>query len=184
MKKNPSLVGFLVTVGLVAICYLIYLFFLEKKDSYLITNPSAESIQIKVDEQNYVIAPNQTTEVPLKPGEHKLNFEYKGKAVDTIFNVQNYNGVINPTKADYYIFTRPYGAGRNRDSLFTSQTLTIDERVYHGNIRHSNDLYIQGFYYNLNTTYPKLFLKKGEPTDLSKIFSKEDFKQFYFENYE
>ncbi len=184
MKKNPSLIGLLATIGIVIVCYLIYIFFLDKKDSYLIANPTEESIQIKIDEQNYVIAPNQTTDIQLTPGKHNLNFNYKGKTVDTVFDVKNYNGVINPTKADYYIFVRPYGAGRNRDSLFTSQTLTIDEKVYYGNIRHSNDLYIQGFYYNLNTHYPKFFLKKGEPTDLSKIFSKEDFKQFYFENYE
>lgn len=184
MKKNPSLIGLLITAGIVIISYLIYVFFLEKKDSYLIANPSGESISLTIDKQQYIVAPEQVTEVRLSPGSHNLNFDYKGKTVDTVFDVKNYNGVINPTKADYYIFTRPYGAGRNRDSLFTSQTLTIDQKVYYGNIKHSNSLYIQGFYYNLNTDYPKFFLKKGMPTDLSKIFSKEDFKQFYFENYE
>jgi len=184
MKKNPSLIGFLVTAGIIVVCYLVYLFFLDKKDSYLITNPSENSISIKIDKQDYVVAPNQTTEIKLTAGKHNLNFNYKGNTIDTVFDVKNYNGVINPTKADYYIFTRPYGPGRNRDSLFTSQTLTIDDKVYYGNIKHSNDLYIQGFYYNLNTHYPKFFLNKGEKTDISKIFSKEDFKQFYFENYE
>src|SRR5690606_6925630 len=184
MKRNPSLIGLLVTVGIIVLSYLVYVFFLDKKDSYLIANPSDEKLEIKIDNQNYTVAPNQTTEVKVAPGKHSIKFTYKGQTTDTVLDVKNYNGVINPTRSDFYIFTRPYGAGRNRDSLFTSQTLTIDEKVYYGNIKHSNDLYIQGFYYNLDVDYPKFFLRKGEPTDISKIFTKEDFKQFYFENYE
>lgn len=184
MKKNPTLIGLLLTIGIVMVSYMVYILFLEKKDSYLIANPSEESLQIKIDEQKYTIAPKQTTEIKLSPGTHRINFDYQGKTTDTVFDVQYYNGLINPTRADYYVFTRPYGAARNRDSLFTSQTLAIDEKVYYGNIKHSDDLYIQGFYYNLNHDFPKFFIRKGEHVDVSKIFSKEDFKQFYFENYE
>lgn len=184
MKKNPSLIGLLITIGIIIVCYAVYELFLEKSDSYLIANPTTESLQIKIDDQKYSIAPEQITEIQLTPGEHKLNFDYKGKTVDTTFSVKYYNGVLNPTQSDYYIFVRPYGAARNRDSLFTSQTITIDKKVYYGNIKHVNDLYIQGYYYNLDQDYPKFFLKKGRETDLSKIFSEEEFKQFYFENYE
>lgn len=184
MKKNPNLIGLVVTLAILAVCYLVYELFLEKKDSYLIANPTEESIKLKIDNQDYVIAPNQTTEIKLAPGQHKINFDYQGKTTDTIFDVKYYNGVINPTRADHYIFTRPYGPGRNKDSLFTSQTMTIDEKVFYGNIKHSNELYIQGFYYNLDQDYPKFFLNKGQKTDISKIFSEKDFKQFYFENYE
>jgi|SRR5690606_21256637 len=184
MKKNPSLIGLLITIALVVVCYLAYELFLEKKDSYLIANPTEESIKLKIDNEDYSIAPNQTAEIKLTPGQHRINFDYNGKTVDTVFDVKYYNGVINPTRADYYIFTRPYGPGRNKDSLFTSHTLTIDEKVFYGNIKHSNELYIQGFYYNLDQDYPKFFLNKGQKTDISKIFHKDDFKQFYFENYE
>lgn len=176
--------GLVLTIVIIAAAYLIYVLFLEKKDSYLIANPTEESIKIKIDDQDFMVAPNQTTEIRLSPGKHKINFNFEGKETDTVFDVKYYNGVINPARADYYIFTRPYGPGRNRDSLFTSQTLTIDNKVYYGNIKHSNDLYIQGFYYNLDQNYPKFFLNKGQKTDISKIFSKSDFKQFYFENYE
>lgn len=184
MKNNPTLIGLVVTLILVLSCYGIYVTFLEKKDSYLIANPSEESLHINIDTEKYTIAPRQSVEIKLTPGEHKLNFNFQGKTIDTVFEVKYYNGLINPTQSDYYIFTRPYGPGRNRDSLFTSQTLTIDEKVYYGNIKHSNDLYIQGFYYNLDQDYPKFFIRKGDPVDVSKIFSKEGFKQFYFENYE
>src|SRR5690554_6600465 len=184
MKKNPMLSGLIVTILVVIACYLVYEFALEKKDSYLITNPSDETINIQINEQNYTIAPQQITQIKLDGGEHRLKFNYNGKETDTLVNITRFNAVINPTRAEYYVFVRPYGAGRNRDSIFTSQTITIDEKVYHGNIKRYSDVYIQDFYYNLDQDYPKFFLKKGEATDLSKIFSKDDFKQFYFENYE
>lgn len=184
MKKNPTIAGLVLTIVIIIVCYAIYNLFLAKKDSYLIANPSEEMLQINIDNESYKIAPNQITEIKLTPGKHAIKFNYKGKDTDTVFEVKYYNGLINPTRSDYYIFARPYGAGRNRDSLFTSQTLSIDNKVYYGNIKHSNELYIQGFYYNLDQDYPKFFIKKDIPTDPTKIFSKEEFKQFYFMNYE
>ena len=184
MKKNPMLIGLFLTLGVILVSYLIYEFVLEKKDSYLITNPSDELIKINLNDKTYSIAPQQTTSVELEGGEHRLHFTYKGKEVDTLINITRFNAVINPTRAEYYVFVRPYGPGRNRDSIFTAHTITIDEKVYHGDIKRYDDLYIQDFYYNLDQDYPKFFLNKGAKTDLSKIFSKEDFKQFYFENYE
>src|SRR5690606_1169303 len=184
MKKNPAITGLFITIGLIILFYGVYKAFLEKKDSYLITNPSDEFLKVQLDDQTYTVAPKQITEIQMDGGKHKLKFNFGGKETDTVINVTRFNAIINPTKADYYVFVRPYGAGRNRDSLFTSQTLTIDEKVYYGNIKHHNGMYIQDFYYNLDQKYPKFFLKKGAPTDLSKIFSKDDFKQFYFENYE
>lgn len=184
MKKNPNLLGLIITLGITALCYLFYLFFLEKKDSYLVSNPSADYLEIQIDQEKFKLAPNQVIPIPLKKGEHRLTFNWQGKQVDTTFNVTRANALINPTKADYYVFLRPYGPARNVDSLFLSQNITIDEKVYHGNIQHFNDLYIQDFYYNLDQDYPKVFVKKEGHIDVSKIFSKEDFKQFYFENYE
>ena len=185
MKKNPALLGLLITIGIALVSYAIYINFLQKIDTYLITNPSEEYLELKIDDQEYKLAPNQITPIKLRGGEHSLNFNFDGKQTDTVFNVTRANAIINPTRAEYYVFVRPYGAARNVDSLFTSQTITIDEKVYNGNITRYDDLYIEDFYYNLNHSYPKLFLKKGDkPDDLSKIFSKDDFIQFYFENYE
>lgn len=184
MKKNPTVFGLIITLGIVAISYLIYALFLNKKDSYLIANPSENSIELLIDGKSFVVAPKQITSIDLTPGKHQMKFNLDGKEIDTVFEVKFHNGLINPTKADYYVFTRPYGAGRNRDSLFTSQTMTIDEKVFYGNIQHHNSMYIQGFYYNLDQDYPKVFMNKGDDIDVSKIFSKDDFKQFYFENYE
>ena len=184
MKKKPNLIGFIITLGIVVICYLIYGVFLEKKDSYLLTNPSENQIEIQIDNQSYTVAPKQITQIELKPGEHSLKFNLGNEQTDTTFKVTRANAIINPTKADYYVFVRPYGPGRNSDSIFSSHTLTIDNKVYNGDIKHFNSLYIQDFYYNLDQDYPRFFLNKGEKTDLAKVFSKDDFIQFYFENYE
>ncbi|MDO3388832.1 hypothetical protein QWI17_23495, partial [Gilvimarinus sp. SDUM040013] len=76
---------------------------------------------------------------------------------------------------------------KNKDSIFLSNNIAIDNKVYHGIIEKSSQLYIENFYYNIDQDYPKMFIKSGgseKATDLSKIFNKEDFKQFYFENYE
>lgn len=184
MKKNPTLLGLIITIGITAICYFIYMAFLNKKDSYLITNPSDEYLEVRIDEQTFTLAPNQITSVKLRGGQHTLNFTYKNEVVDTVFRITRHNAIINPTRADYYVFVRPYGAGRNVDSIFTTKTITIDSRVYNGDITRYNDLYIEDFYYNLDQDYPKFFINKGEKTDLSKIFTKDDFMQFYFDNYE
>lgn len=185
MKKNPSLYGLLITLGIVVMCYFIYVMFLEKKDSYLLTNPSEHYLEVKIDDKDYKLAPQQITAVKIQGGEHSLKYSFNGKVIDTIFTITRGNAVINPTQADYYVFVRPYGGGRNVDSLFSAQTVTIGEKVYNGNITHYKDIYIEDFYYNLDDKFPKVFIKKGEEAnDLSKIFSKEDFQQFYFENYE
>ena len=104
--------------------------------------------------------------------------------------------MLNPTGAEYYTFNRPYGVRENVDSLFKSSHVTIDDKVYFGNIKKSNKIYIENFYYNLDENFPKLFFNKEgeafsysfstkkERTNLTKIFNEEDFKQFYFENYE
>lgn len=184
MKKNPTIYGLLITIGITILCYVFYLFFLEKKDSYLITNPSSDYLKVQIDGKEYTVAPKQFTAIELLKGKHAISFDLSDKKIDTVFTVTRANAIINPTRSDYYVFVRPYGAGRNRDSIFTHQTTTIDNRVYYGNITHHDEIYIEDFYYNLDQKYPKFFLKKGIPTDISKIFSKDDFKQFYFENYE
>lgn len=184
MKNNPTLSGLIITIGITAVCYFTYMIFLNKKDSYLITNPSDDYLELQIDEQTYTLAPNQIVPIKLKGGQHTLNFTFNGEIVDTVFRITRHNAIINPTRADYYVFVRPYGARRNADSIFTHKTITIDNRVYNGDITHYNDLYIEDFYYNLDQEYPNFFIKKGEKTDLSKIFSKEDFMQFYFDNYE
>lgn len=184
MKKNPNLLGLIITLGIIGICYLFYLLFLDKKDSYLVTNPTDQPLEIQIDDRSFKLAPNQITPIDLQKGEHRLRFDLNGTQVDTLFQITRANGVINPTKADYYVFLRPYGPARNVDSLFTSHQITIDDKLYYGNIKRFNDFYIQDFYYNLDQDYPKAFVKKGEHIDVSKIFTKDEFKQFYFENYE
>lgn len=186
MKKNPSLIGFLIIGVLAVLITLFYSFFLSKKDGYVIDNPSDKTINIQINKNEYTIAPQQHIRIDLPQGPTRIQYNLNGQQVDTVVKIQRVSGLINPIRNDYYTFTRPYGHRENKDSLFTARNLSIDNKVYLGVIEHSKNLYIENFYYNLDQDYPKFFLKtdKEKKTDISKIFNKENFKQFYFENYD
>ena len=185
MKKNPSLFGFLIILGALGVIILVYNLFLSKKDGYVIDNPSDKTLNVSIDQQKYTIAPQQSVRLEIAKGKRNIQYNYNGKNVDTIIEIRRASGLINPTLTDYYIFTRPYGNRSNKDSIFTSQNIAIDNKAYLGIITKAENLYIEDFYYNLDQDYPKLFIRNNDKkTDLSKIFRKEEFKQFYFENYE
>lgn len=185
MKRNPSLTGFLIILGALGVIVLIYNLFLSKKDGYVIDNPSDKILNITIDQQKITVAPQQFVRLDLDRGKRRIQYAFNGKNVDTIIEINRASGLINPTLSDYYIFTRPYGNRPNKDSIFTSHNIAIDNKAYLGLISKKENLYIEDFYYNLDQDYPSLFIKSGDKnTDLSKIFRKEEFKQFYFENYE
>ena len=185
MKKNPSLIGLLLVLGLLGVIVIVYNFILSKDDGYLIDNPSDQTIRMQIDEQVYTVAPQQFVRLELPKGKHTIKYDFKDKKVDTVIEINKASGLFNPTLTDYYVFTRPYGVRPEKDSIFTSRNIAIDNKAYLGIISKEDELYIEDFYYNLDQKYPRIFLKSGDKkTDLSKIFNKEDFKQFYFENYE
>ena len=187
MKKNPSLIGLLSVCGLAVLVFLFYNVFLNKKDGYVIGNPSNKTITININNKDYTVAPQQQARVELPKGKTKIVYTFNNKTTDTIVEITRGNGFINPTRQEYITFTRPYGIRKNKDSIFLSNHLSIDNKVYQGILEKSSQLYIENFYYNIDQDYPKMFIKSSgseKATDLSKIFNKEDFKQFYFENYE
>ncbi len=187
MKKNPSLIGLLVVCGLAVVILFFYNTFLNKKDGYVIDNPSNKTLSIKINDKDYTVAPQQQARVELPKGKTKIAYSFNNKNVDTVVDITRVSGMINPTRQEYVTFTRPYGVRKNKDSIFLSNNKAIDNKVYHGIIEKSSQLYIENFYYNIDQDYPKMFIKSTgseKATDLSKIFNKENFKQFYFENYE
>ncbi|QTV05993.1 hypothetical protein [Faecalibacter bovis] len=185
MKKNPSLIGLLMILAILGVIVLVYNFVLSKPDGYVIDNPSDQTISLKIDETAYTIAPQQYVRIDLEKGKHTVKYDINGKKVDTLIQIRRASGLFNPIRKDYYVFTRPYGHRENVDSIFASRNIAIDNKAYLGLITKEEGLYIEDFYYNLDQDYPRIFLKSGEKkTDLSKIFNKEDFKQFYFENYQ
>ncbi len=187
MKKNPSLIGLLTICGLAVLILIVYNVFLNKKDGFVIDNPSDKTLSIKINNQNYTVAPQQQARIDLPKGKTKILYSFNNQQIDTVINITRVNGMINPTRQEYVTFTRPYGIRKNKDSIFLSNNLAIDDKVYHGMIEKSSQLYIENFYYNIDQEYPKMFIKSSgseKATDLSKIFNKEHFKQFYFENYE
>ena len=185
MKRNPSFIGFLAILAIMGVIVLIYNFVLSKADGYVIDNPTEKTLKIQIGNDNFTIAPQQFVRVDLQKGKHAVKYDFNGKKVDTVIEIKRPSGLFNPALVDYYVFTRPYGVRANKDSIFTSRNIAIDNKAYLGLITKEENLYIEDFYYNLDQDYPKVFLKSGDKnTDLSKIFRKEEFKQFYFENYQ
>ncbi len=178
MRKNPIIGGFVIAILLVLISYFIAQFLNKKKLNFIIDNPTDKSITVNIDDKVYDIKANSSKIIQLNSGRHLLN----GK------HYFNYNfihqGVINPTRATYYIHKRFYGSVHKKDSIFKhTPPLQIGGRYYQFTDTVSG-YFIQDFYYNLNENFPRLTHSKRIKDTLNidarkKIFREKDFKIFY-----
>lgn len=187
MLKNSFWLGLVITLLFTGIVVLGYWYFFAPKDKVVIDNPTAQELNIKINQQSYILAKEQSLVLDLPTAKYRLQYVFKNEMVDTMVEIRSPRTLINPTKSDYYVFTRPYGVGNNRDSIFVSNFLEIDQKVYFGQIKHHNSLVIDQFTLNLNQDYPKLIKrndKSNQKTRIRKVFRKEDFKQFYFNHYQ
>ncbi|MGI9525722.1 MAG: hypothetical protein ACR2MS_01285 [Weeksellaceae bacterium] len=188
MKKlNPSLVGFIIALLICAISLWIYFSFIQRKNIQLIDNPTGVSIQVEINNQSYSIAPDQYVEVNLKKGKYTIAVKSEVDSLnlpETTFTVNTQRGVINPVRANYFIYGMPYGPTVNKDSIFSQRNLTYAGKTYAGDVRLDSSIYIENFYYNLNEDFPPVALKSENNSLRRKIFREAEFKQFYFERYE
>ncbi len=184
MKLSSSFIGFIIAISICIISLWLYFFTIQKDASYVIDNPTEQVMQVFLDGKEYSIAPDQTVRIDLTQGKHQVS---KDNAVNAdTFNVRNVRGTVNVTRSTYVIFSLPYGSGQNTDSIFRSQQTKIDGKVYYGKIKLDSSLFIQDYYYGLKENFPGLTLKSDYGTNKlrSKIFRKDDFKQFYFQKFE
>ena len=98
--------------------------------------------------------------------------------------MKEYRGLINITNSDYYIHRQFYGYVPNKDSLLVSSSFELDGEKLPGHVIHHKKLYIEDFYYNLDEDYDKVIKNIDKIESRTKIYSKEDFKNFYKENYQ
>lgn len=103
---------------------------------------------------------------------------------NTVFEVTRHSGTLNPTQAVYVTFYLPYGPKLNTDSIFRSQPQQFREKVYYGKMNVDSSSYIEHYYYGLKEKFPSITLKSENKSFRSKLFREDDFKQFYFENFE
>ncbi|WP_128330357.1 hypothetical protein [Apibacter sp. HY039] len=183
MSDKKSLMGLFIAVILSIISFFVYKIFIEKKDSFLLDNPTEKSIDVFLNGDKYVLAPGQTLAVAVKDGRNTISSSTdKGSLIlkDTFFNVKRTDrGLINPTLSEYYSFRRYYGHIKNIDSLYKIHKTVIDGDEFVGEIKRYNHLVIENFYYNVNQNFPKVINKVDSVESRVKLFRKNQFLDFY-----
>lgn len=187
MKKNPSVIGLLVSLGVMLIAFAVYFLFLAKKNEYLVDNPTAKTYYFKINnDEEKIITSGQFVKVDLNKGEKnsiKVFDENKKMLFDSAFNVTQYRGLLNITGGDYYVHRQFYGYVPNKDSLLMSGTFELDGQKLPGHVTHHKKLYIEDFYYNVDEDYDKVIKNIQKVESRSKIFRKQDYLNYYKEYY-
>ena len=153
----------------------------------MIDNPTKQTLNIMIDNNEYIVSAGQNITIELGVGNHKIEAKNDLDSIilpTTNFEVKSSRGLINPTKSVYFIYGMPYGPNVNKDSIFSTLKTSYQGKTYAGDVVVDSAIYTENFYYNLNEDFPKLTLKSENSVLRKKIFREEDFKQFYFMNYE
>lgn len=187
MKKNAPLMGFIVAAGVMVLAFIIYFLFLAKKNEYLVDNPTAQTYFFTINNgEEKIITSGQYVKVDLKRGEInsiKVFDDQKKLLYDSAFKVTQYRGLLNITHGDYYVHRQFYGYVPNKDSLLMSSSFEIDGKRYPGHVSHQKKLFLEDFYYNLNEDYDPIIKNIDKLESRTKIYRKQDFLDFYQENY-
>ncbi len=184
---SPAIKGLFFAIASMGISFGIYFYFLQKQDVYLADNPTNTIYYIKVNEdQEKIIGPGESLAVTLNKGSNKIQTydAKKSLILDTAITVKKDRGLLNIAKKDYFIYTQYYGYNLNKDSLLATQsTIDIDGKKYYGGAERFNQLYTEDFYFNVNEPLDKVIKNIQKVETRKKIFRKEDFLQFYHDNY-
>lgn len=187
MKKNAPLIGFLISAFVMLIAFGIYFIFLAKKNEYLVDNPTTKTFYFKINNgDEKIITSGQYVEVDLNRGKQntiKVFDDKKKLLYDSAFQVTQYRGLLNITSSDYYIHRQFYGYIPNKDSLLMASSFEIDGQRFPGHVIHHKKMYIEDFYYNLDEDYDKVIKNIDKIESRTKIYRKQDFLDFYKENY-
>lgn len=175
--------GLIFSLLAMAFAFAIYFLFLAKPNYYLVDNPTPETYYFKINNgEEKVLSAGQYLKVDLNKGKNSIQVfdQNKQKLYDSAFNVQKVRGLLNITHQDYYINTQYYGYGLNKDSLIAAQPgIEIDRKQYLGDVKKTNRLYTEDFYYNLDENYDKIIKNVAKVESRSKIFRKQDFINYY-----
>lgn len=186
-KKNPSLIGFIISLIAAFVAFGIYFLFLSKKNEYLVDNPTSNTYYFKINNgEEKIIVGGQYVPIHLEKGKNKIQvFDANKKPLyDSVFQVNKLRGLINITHSDYYINRQYYGYGINKDSLLLALPQTeIDGKKYFGGALKMNKLYTEDFYYNVDEDYDKIIKNIDKIESRTKIFRKQDYLNYYKEYY-
>ncbi|WP_312825603.1 hypothetical protein [Epilithonimonas sp.] len=180
---SASVKGLIFSLLAMGFAFAIYFLFLAKPNYYLVDNPTPETYYFKINNGGEnILSAGQYLKVDLNKGKNKIQvFDQNKKMIyDSAFTVEKVRGLINITKKDYYINNQYYGYGLNKDSLMaTKPGIEIDKKQYLGDVKKTNKLYIEDFYYNLDEEYDRVIKNVAKVESRTKIFRKQDFINYY-----
>ncbi|MFC0344452.1 hypothetical protein [Epilithonimonas hispanica] len=180
---SASVKGLIFSLLAMGFAFAIYFLFLAKPNYYLVDNPTPETYYFKINNGGEnILSAGQYLKVDLNKGKNKIQvFDQNKKIIyDSAFTVEKVRGLINITNKDYYINNQYYGYGLNKDSLMaTKPGIEIDKKQYLGDVKKTNKLYIEDFYYNLDEEYDRVIKNVAKVESRTKIFRKQDFINYY-----
>lgn len=185
LMKNlsPSIKGLIISLLTMGIAFAIYFVFLSKPNYYLVDNPTPETYYFKLNNgEEKILSAGQFLKVDLQKGKNNIKVFDQNKTMlyDSAFTVNKARGLLNITNKDYYINNQYYGYGLNRDSLMAAKAgIEIDKKQYLGDVKKTNKLYTEDFYYNLDEDYDKIVKNVAKVESRTKIFRKQDFINYY-----
>ena len=187
MKLSASNKGLLFALLAVFFAFGIYFLFLQKRNYYVVDNPTNNTYYFKINNgEEEIIAGGQTVRVDCNQGNNEIKVfdEQKKPLYDSTFMVNKIRGLLNIAHQDYYVNTQYYGYNLNKDSLLLALDKTqIDGKMYFGAPKHFNKLYTDDFYYNVDEDYDKIVKNVQQVESRTKIFRKQDFLNYYKEYY-
>lgn len=185
---SASVKGLIFSLLAVVSAFAIYFLFLAKRNYYLVDNPTPNVYYFKINNgEEKVLSAGQYVKVDLNLGKNNVKvFDQDKKLLyDSAFTVNKIRGLLNITNKDYYINTQYYGYGVNKDSLIAvTKGVGIDNKHYVGDVKKTNKLYTEDFYYNLDEDYDQIVKNVAKTESRSKIFRKQDFINYYNNYYE
>ena len=185
LMKNlsPSIKGLIISLLTMGIAFAIYFVFLSKPNYYLVDNPTPETYYFKLNNgEEKILSAGQFLKVNLDKGKNSIKVFDQNKRMlyDSAFTVNKVRGLLNITNKDYYINNQYYGYGLNRDSLMAAKPgIEIDKKQYLGDVKKTNKLYTEDFYYNLDEDYDKIVKNVAKVESRTKMFRKQDFINYY-----
>lgn len=188
MKLTAPVKGFIIALAAALAAFAIYFIFLAKRNYYVVDNPTNQSFYFNINKSGEkIIAPGQTLKVSLPKGKNEIKVldSRRQPLYDSAFEVKKIRGLINISHQDYYVHTQYYGYNLNKDSLLAQQnTNVIDGKKYFGGAKKFSKLYTDDFYYNVDENYDKIIKNIQEVESRTKIFRKQDYLNYYHENYQ
>ncbi len=159
---------------------------IDQKNYIALDNPTDQLLEVEINQESYILSPYQTLSISLGKGRHRLRVLQKDSTYKSyeILRGDEVRALINPTLSSYVIYKRYYGKAVNRDSLIRSHQSRVDSILYFGELYTTDSLYIKGFYLNVDQSYPVITKSMDTISAIPKIFRKDQFKQFYRQNYQ